>query len=99
LARQFKGRVILVTGASRGIGRAAFEALVQGGAHVAATARGVEALEGFDSVTKPHGGRATLAASEMSSAGDIESLSELIRTRFGRLDGLFGNAGKGWKNA
>ena len=90
MSGQFKDRVVLVTGASRGIGRAAFEALAREGAHVVATAR---SLEGFDSVAKSLGGRATFAACEMSSAADIDSLAELIRTRFGRLDGLFGNAG------
>lgn len=88
-----KGRIILVTGASRGIGRAAFAALAQAGAHVVATARSLEALQGFDSEAKSWGGEATLAACEMSSADDIDQLSELIRNRFGRLDGLFGNAG------
>jgi NAD(P)-dependent dehydrogenase (short-subunit alcohol dehydrogenase family) len=93
LPEQFKDRVILVTGTSRGIGRAAFQALVREGAHVVATARSLRALEGFDSDAKSYGGGATLAACEMSSAEDIDRLSELIRTLFGRLDGLFGNAG------
>jgi NAD(P)-dependent dehydrogenase (short-subunit alcohol dehydrogenase family) len=93
LSGQFNDRVVLVTGGSRGIGHAAFEALVRAGAHVVTTARGLKALEGFDSVAKSHGGEATLVACEMSSAADIDSLCELIRTRFGRLDGLFGNAG------
>lgn len=88
-----KGRIILVTGASRGIGRAAFVALAQAGAHVVATARTREALKGFDSEAKSWGGEATLAACEMSSASDIDKLAELIRSRFDRLDGLFGNAG------
>ncbi|WP_119272125.1 SDR family NAD(P)-dependent oxidoreductase [Taklimakanibacter deserti] len=88
-----KGRIILVTGASRGIGRAAFQALARAGAHVIATARSLEALRGFDSEAKSLGGEATLAACEMGSAGDIDRLCESIRNRFDRLDGLFGNAG------
>ena len=88
-----KGRIILVTGASRGIGRAAFAALVRTGAHVVATARTLEALKGFDSEAKSSGGEATLAACEMGSPQDLDRLAELIRNRFGRLDGLFGNAG------
>ncbi|MGE3871644.1 MAG: SDR family NAD(P)-dependent oxidoreductase [Parvibaculaceae bacterium] len=88
-----KGRIILVTGASRGIGRAAFRALARAGAHVVATARSLDALEGFDSEAKSLGGEATLAACEMSWAQDIDRLCELVRSRFGRLDGLFGNAG------
>jgi NAD(P)-dependent dehydrogenase (short-subunit alcohol dehydrogenase family) len=83
----------LVTGASRGIGRAAAEALAREGAHVVATARSLEALEGFDSEAKSLGGGATLATCEMNSGEDIDRLAGLIRSRFGRLDGLFGNAG------
>ena len=88
-----KGRIILVTGASRGIGRAAFSALVRAGAHVVATARTLRALDGFDSEAKSMGGEATLAACEMSSGDEIDRLCQSIRDRFGRLDGLFGNAG------
>ena len=93
LPGQHRDRVVLVTGASRGIGRAALRALAQAGAHVVATARSLDALVGLDSEAKSLGGEATLAACEMSEAKDIDDLSELIRNRFGRLDGLFGNAG------
>ncbi|MGE0004353.1 MAG: SDR family NAD(P)-dependent oxidoreductase [Parvibaculaceae bacterium] len=82
-----------MTGASRGIGRAAFKALVEAGVHVVATARSLDALDGFDSEAKSSGGEATLAACEMGSAEDIDRLCRLIRDRFGHLDGLFGNAG------
>jgi NAD(P)-dependent dehydrogenase (short-subunit alcohol dehydrogenase family) len=88
-----KGRVILVTGASRGIGRAAFQALARQGAHVVATARTLEALEGLDSEAKSLGGESTRIACEMSEPGDIDRLAALIAERVGRLDGLFGNAG------
>jgi NAD(P)-dependent dehydrogenase (short-subunit alcohol dehydrogenase family) len=88
-----KGRIILVTGASRGIGRAAFRALAREGAHVVATARSLDALEGMDSEAKSLGGEATRIACEMSDRGDIDRLSALIAERLGRLDGLFGNAG------
>jgi NAD(P)-dependent dehydrogenase (short-subunit alcohol dehydrogenase family) len=93
LSGQQRGRLILVTGASRGIGRAASRALARAGAHIVATARSLDALGGLDSEAKSSGGAATLAACEMSSPEEIDRLSELIRNRFGRLDGLFGNAG------
>jgi NAD(P)-dependent dehydrogenase (short-subunit alcohol dehydrogenase family) len=93
LPGQHKGRVILVTGASRGIGRAAFRALAREGAHVVATARSLDALEGIDSEAKSLGGESTRIACEMSDPADIARLSTLIAERLGRLDGLFGNAG------
>jgi NAD(P)-dependent dehydrogenase (short-subunit alcohol dehydrogenase family) len=93
LSGQQRGRVVLVTGASRGIGRAALWALARAGAHIVATARSLDALEGLDSEAKSLGGTVTPTACEMSSAPDVDRLSESIRNRFGRLDGFFGNAG------
>lgn len=93
MAGEQKGRVILVTGASRGIGRAALRALAQEGAHVVATARTLEALAGIEAEAKSLGGVTTPVACEMSEAGDIDRLATTIGARFGRLDGLFGNAG------
>jgi len=93
VAGEQKDRVILVTGASRGIGRAALRALAEKGGHVVATARTLEALDGIEAEAKSLGGAATPVACEMSEAGDIDELAALIVARFGRLDGLFGNAG------
>ena len=94
MAGQQKDRVILVTGASRGIGRAALRALAEEGAHVVATARGLEALAGIEAEAKALGGAATPVACEMSEASDIDRLATAIAARFDRLDGLFGNAGQ-----
>jgi NAD(P)-dependent dehydrogenase (short-subunit alcohol dehydrogenase family) len=88
-----KGRIILVTGASRGIGRAAFLALAAEGAHVVATARTRDALRGLDREAESRGGKATLIACEMADAAAIDALCTEIARRFDRLDGLFGNAG------
>ncbi len=90
---QHRGRVVLVTGASRGIGRAALRALAREGAHVVATARTLEALDGLESEAKSLGGESTRIACEMSAPRDIDRLSALIAEHVGRLDGLFGNAG------
>lgn len=93
MTAEHAGRVVLVTGASRGIGRAAFLALARQGAHVVATARTQGALAGLDSEAKSSGGEATLVACEMSEYAQIDALTVVIEERFGRLDGLFGNAG------
>ena len=55
-----KDRLALVTGASRGIGRAVALALADQGAHVIATARTVGGLEELDDEIRAHGGKATL---------------------------------------
>jgi NAD(P)-dependent dehydrogenase (short-subunit alcohol dehydrogenase family) len=83
-------RVILVTGASRGIGRAAAAELVARGAHVVGTARSLEALEEASGVL---GAAFTPIAAEMASRADLAALRDTVAARFGRLDGLFGNAG------
>lgn len=88
-----KGRIVLVTGASRGIGRAAFLALVAEGAHVIATARTRDALRGLDREAETRGGTATLIACEMADWAAIDALCAEISRSFDRLDGLFGNAG------
>lgn len=88
-----KGRIVLVTGASRGIGRAAFLALAAEGAHVIATARSRDALRGLDREAEASGGNATLIACEMADWAAIDALCAEISRSFDRLDGLFGNAG------
>src|SRR5262245_11061089 len=87
------GRIILVTGASRGIGRAATQALAAEGATVVAVARTLSAMDGLEDEARSVGGSAFLVAADMDDARRIHELGDLVGTRYGRLDGLFGNAG------
>lgn len=87
-------RVTLVTGASRGIGRAAALALAQAGHHVAALARSQKALELLDDdIRKLTGAGATLIPLDLTDARGTEMLASELLSRFGRLDGLLANAG------
>ncbi len=87
-------RLTLVTGASRGIGRAlALELAVVHGHHVIATARSKKALEALDDVIKSEGGACTLVPLDLTDANGIEQLGAIIHQRWGKLDGLAGNAG------
>ncbi|MEM6534258.1 MAG: SDR family NAD(P)-dependent oxidoreductase [Pseudomonadota bacterium] len=86
-------RITLVTGASRGIGRAACLALVAAGHHVVALARSKKALEGLDDEAKAAGGSVTLIPFDLKDAGAYEALGQALASRFGRLDGLLANAG------
>lgn len=87
-------RITLVTGASRGIGRAlAYELAVTHGQHVLALARSKTALETLDDEIKSAGGSSTLIPMDLSDPASIDQLSVVVLQRWGRLDGLAGNAG------
>lgn len=86
-------RIALVTGASRGIGRAAAKALAAAGAHVILVARTVGALEEVDDEIREAGGTATLVPLDLKDFPAIDRLGATIFERWGRLDALLGNAG------
>jgi NAD(P)-dependent dehydrogenase (short-subunit alcohol dehydrogenase family) len=93
MARPFADRIALVTGASRGIGRATALALAQGGAHIVAVARTVGGLEELDDGIRAFGGSATLVPLDLKDYAGIDRLGLALHERFGRLDVLVGNAG------
>ena len=81
------GRIALVTGASRGIGRATALALGAAGAHVVATGRTQGALEELDDAIRAAGGApATLAPMDLVGADGIDQLGLALFERHGRLD-------------
>ena len=88
-----KERVALVTGASRGIGRAAALGLAEAGAHVIAVARTVGGLEELDDEIKKIGGTATLVPLDLKDYAGIDRMGATIFERWGKLDALLGNAG------
>src|SRR5256714_7941663 len=87
------GRIVLVTGASRGIGRGAAIALAKDGAHVVLVARTVGGLEETDDEIRKCGGSATLVPLDLKNFAGIDQLGATIFGRWGRLDGFLGNAG------
>ncbi|MFZ5913939.1 MAG: SDR family NAD(P)-dependent oxidoreductase [Pseudomonadota bacterium] len=91
---KLNGQIALVTGASRGIGRAAALMLAREGAHVIAVARNVDALEGLDDAIKSSGVKdgATLVPLDLRDHTGIGRLGQSIEARWGRLDILVGNA-------
>jgi NAD(P)-dependent dehydrogenase (short-subunit alcohol dehydrogenase family) len=91
--KQFQGRIALVTGASRGIGRAAALALAQAGAHVVAVARTVGGLEELDDEIQKAGGAATLVPLDLKDGDAIDRMGAALFERWGKLDALLGNAG------
>lgn len=89
----FKNRVALVTGASRGIGRAAALSLAKEGAHVVAVARTVGGLEELDDEIQNAGGAATLVPLDLKDGEGIDRMGAALFERWGKLDALLGNAG------
>jgi NAD(P)-dependent dehydrogenase (short-subunit alcohol dehydrogenase family) len=86
------GRIALVTGASRGIGKATAIALARAGAHVVMTARTQGGLiEADDAITAAQGS-ATIAPLDLMDGDGIDRLGAAIGARWGRLDVLVLNA-------
>lgn len=91
--RILEGRVAVVTGASRGIGRAAAVSLAEAGAHIVALARTQGGLEELDDSIREVGGSATLVPVDLTDLEAIDRLGAAIFQRWGKLDILVGNAG------
>lgn len=89
----FSGKTALVTGASRGIGRAAALALAKAGAHVLALARTVGALEELDDEIIAAGGSASLIPADLAEFEIVDQLGPALSKRYPRLDILVLNAG------
>jgi len=91
--KPFKDRLALVTGASRGIGRAVALELARQGAHVVVVARTVGALEELDDEVRAFGGKATLLELDIRKGDKIDQLGPTIYQRWGKLDILISCAG------
>jgi NAD(P)-dependent dehydrogenase (short-subunit alcohol dehydrogenase family) len=90
---ELTGKVVLVTGASRGIGYAAAVEAARRGAHVIAVARTVGGLEELDDAIQEVGGSSTLVPFDLRDGDAIDRLGAAIFERWGHLDGLIANAG------
>ncbi len=93
MTKPLENRIALVTGASRGIGRAAAVALGAAGAHVVMVARTVGGLEEADDDIRKSGGSATLVPLDLRDFDALDRLGASIYERWGRLDAFLGNAG------
>ena len=91
-SKQLAGKVVLVTGASRGIGYFAAKEAARRGAHVIAVARTVGGLEELDDEIQEMGSTTTLVPLDLREGDAIDRLGAAIFERWGALDGLIGNA-------
>ncbi len=93
---ELKGKVAIVTGGSRGLGRAAALALAGEGAHVVVCARGEEALQAaaaeLQAAAAP-GARVLAVAADLSGEAGVTKVVDAASSTFGRLDVLVNNIG------
>ncbi len=93
MAGRLQERIAVVTGASRGIGRAVAKRFAAEGAQVIAVARTQGALEELDDEIRADGGQAILMPMNLRDFDTIDRMGGAIYERFGKLDVLVGNAG------
>jgi NAD(P)-dependent dehydrogenase (short-subunit alcohol dehydrogenase family) len=89
---RLKDRIALITGASRGLGRALALAFAREGAHVLLLARNMTFLGMLDDEIRSQGGKASLIPLDLADGPAIDALGPSLYERFGRLDVLVGNA-------
>lgn len=89
----FSGRIALVTGATRGIGRAVALALARAGAHVVISGRSAALLEETDDEIRAAGGSATILQLDLLKGDRIDAIGPTVYPRWGKLDILVANAG------
>jgi NAD(P)-dependent dehydrogenase (short-subunit alcohol dehydrogenase family) len=90
---QFKGKVVIVTGASWGIGRATALAFAREGAATAIADKDETAGAQVADEARRSGGEAEMFATDVSSEKDVQSLIEAVLRKWDRLDVLVNNAG------
>jgi NAD(P)-dependent dehydrogenase (short-subunit alcohol dehydrogenase family) len=94
MSKPLAHKIALVTGASRGIGRATAISLARQGAHIVALARTVGGLEELDDEIKKEGSSATLVPLDLRDFDALDRLGASLHERFKKLDVLVGNAGQ-----
>jgi NAD(P)-dependent dehydrogenase (short-subunit alcohol dehydrogenase family) len=91
----YRDKIVLITGATSGIGRALGESLCGAGAHVVFSGRRAQLAGDIAAAVQRDGGRAEALRLDVTDAAAVEQAVEDICRRHGRLDLLFNNAGMG----
>ena len=92
MAKRFADKVVIVTGSSYGIGRAAAEGFAREGAHVVICARGQEKLDEAAEAIRSAGGKVTARAIDLADLDGFAKLISDTAEEHGRLDVLVNNA-------
>jgi 3-oxoacyl-[acyl-carrier protein] reductase len=96
MARPLDGRVAIVTGAGRGLGRAIAIGLAEAGARVAVVSRTRTELDAVAGEIQRGGGTALAIAADVGHAGDPERVAAQVRADFDAIDILINNAAVAW---
>jgi len=91
-----QGKVALVTGASKGIGRAIAEEFAKEGAHVSLCARGEQALATAAAELRQYRVTVVATPANVTKADDVQQVIDKTMKQCGRIDVLVNNAGGGW---
>jgi 3-oxoacyl-[acyl-carrier protein] reductase len=92
-AKRLAGRIVVVTGGSRGIGFATAARLAEDGATVVVSARDAARLESAVKELETHGSPVLGVAGDVTKREDADRLAETTKQQFGRIDVLVNNAG------
>src|ERR671936_56245 len=87
-----KPEVVVITGASAGVGRATADAFAKHGAHIGLIARGREGLEGAHREVEAGGGKALVLPTDVSEADQVEAAAAAVEEAFGAIDIWINNA-------
>lgn len=90
---ELNGKVVIVTGASSGIGEAAAHLLAKNGARLVLAARREDRLESLKSEIEKNGGEAIYKVTDVTSRDQVKSLADAALEKFGKIDALVNNAG------
>jgi 3-oxoacyl-[acyl-carrier protein] reductase len=88
-----RGKVVLVTGASRGIGRAIAEAFAEEGCRLCICARGQQALDEAAAALRERGAEVLAVAADVTQPDQVEQVVQATLARYGRIDVLVNNVG------
>lgn len=88
-----QGKVVLITGASSGIGEAAARLIAAKGAHVVLGARRIERLQTLAADIEVQGGSARFRALDVTDALDMQAFADFAKHAFGKIDVIINNAG------
>ncbi|HVX27284.1 MAG TPA: SDR family oxidoreductase [Parafilimonas sp.] len=92
MENEFKGKTVVITGASAGLGRAMAREFAKHGANIGLIARGIDGLNAANKEVEELGANAFIAVADVSHANEVENAARKIEEHFGKIDVWINNA-------